>query len=216
MLKLEPETSNVTEIELQKSSVDPKDMVLLLSGMRFLKKFIYDHDASLTCNEDDQLSDILMVLKSYAANTLELLALPVNDSLTRCAGGTHKGGNALKDFRALREVRVPCNLFLRDEALHQGSHDELKVKDWLDDIPRLADILPASIEKIEMDGEITMTSVESLLIGLNADSPDYKRQKVPNLKEIVFHEAKTETETAEMMAKAWKDGLRDSGINLQS
>lgn len=64
MLKLEPETSNVTEIELQKSSVDPKDMVLLLSGMRFLKKFIYDHDASLTCNEDDQLSDILMVLKS--------------------------------------------------------------------------------------------------------------------------------------------------------
>lgn len=87
------------------------------------------------------------------------------------------GGIILEEFELLKEARLPCNAFLKDRDGYEGANDEADLRDWLDDIPRLVDLLPASIEKIELDGEITMVSVENLLIGLDANNPNYKRQK---------------------------------------
>jgi len=118
----------------------------------------------------------------------------------------------LKPFETLKIARFPCCLFLKDEADFEGEDDEVDLKMWLDDIPRLINLLPATIEKIELDGEIKMGSVESLLIDM--DGPD-QELLIPTLKKIVFNEAFVETKTMKMMAKAWKDGLRASGISLQ-
>jgi len=205
----DPKISNVMEINLQKSSISEEDIGRLLGGVRALKKFTYDYDERLNRVDGDHISSILSALQKHTKNTLEYLALTAHNSRTWCAGGS-----SLKRFKALKEARLPCNLYLKDGAAFEGADDEQDMKEWLDDIPCLFDLLPATVEKIEFDGELTMISIESLLYG-SASFGDPKGSCVPNLKKIVFHEANVETKTMKMMAKAWKDGLRASGINLQ-
>ena len=202
-------TSNVTEINLQKSSVSEEDIARLLSGMGALKKFTYDYDERLNTIDGAHIMCILIALREHTGKTLEYLALTAHNSRTWCVGGP-----SLKRFEALKEARLPCNLYLKDGAAFEGADDEEDLKEWLDDIPCLFDLLPATMEKIEFDGELTMISIESLLYG-SASFGDLKGSCVPNLKKICFHEAIVETKTMKMMAKAWKDGLRASGINLQ-
>lgn len=173
---IESKTSHVTKIDFQRCSISPGDIRLLLSGMLCLKEFSYDYEQRMDFYNGDHLLDVLMALQKHNAKTLEYLALTTKE-WTWCVGGTSMGGIILEEFELLKEARLPCNAFLKDRDGYEGANDEADLRDWLDDIPRLVDLLPASIEKIELDGEITMVSVENLLIGLDANNPNYKRQK---------------------------------------
>jgi len=200
-------SSNVTDINLQKSSVLGKHLGQLLSGIKALRRFTYDYDEQLYNRGGDHGPKIVRTLLKHTRSTLESLTI-TGYMPSQC----FMGGISLKPFETLKIARFPCCLFLKDEADFEGEDDEVDLKMWLDDIPRLINLLPATIEKIELDGEIKMGSVESLLIDM--DGPD-QELLIPNLKKIVFNEAFVETKTMKMMAKAWKDGLRASGISLQ-
>jgi len=200
-------SSNVTDVNLQKSSLSGKHLGQLLSGIKALRRFTYDYDEQLYNRGAEHVPKIVRNLLKHAKSTLESLTITGYMPSQRFMGGI-----SLKPFETLKIARFPCCLFLKEEADFEGEDDEVDLKMWLNDIPRLINSLPASIEKMELDGEIKMGSVESLLIDM--DGPG-QNQLIPNLKKIVFNEAFVETKTMKMMAKAWKDGLRASGISLQ-
>lgn len=208
-LDYEPKTSNVTEIILKKSAISKENIGLLLSGMKALKKFTYDYHRreQMIAVQGDHIRNVLRMVWTHSRRSLEYLSLTARNTRTSCAGGI-----SLRTFEALKEARLPCNLFLRDEAEFEGEDDPENLKDWLDEIPRLIDVLPNTIEKMAFEGEITMLSIESLLVDL--DGTDQARL-IPKLRKVVFHEANVETKTMKMMAKAWKEGLRVSKINLR-
>lgn len=200
-------SSNVTDVNLQKSSLSGKHLGQLLSGIKALRRFTYDYDEQIYNRGGEHVPRIVRTLLKHTKSTLESLTITGYMPSQRFMGGI-----SLKPLERLKIARFPCCLFLKDEADFEGEDDEVDLKMWLDDIPRLINLLPATIEKIELDGEIKMGSVESLLIDM--DGPD-QELLIPNLKKIVFNEAFVETKTMKMMAKAWKDGLRSSGISLQ-
>lgn len=78
----------------------------------------------------------------------------------------------MKKFEVLRQVRVDSNLYLNHEADFLG---------WKYDTPCLWEVLPASIEIVELDSLDDIRDLQTLTLGLK----ERKAMRMPNLKEIV-------------------------------
>ncbi|MCJ1457473.1 hypothetical protein MMC28_007841 [Mycoblastus sanguinarius] len=202
--------SLVTEITLQKSAIQWENFDQLLKGIKALKRFTYDYFAELDDESGTEICEILAVLLKYARNSLEVLALTADTGL----GAKYKVENngCLRDFQVLKEARLSSYIFVKNGDEYKGLEWGSEYEEWKDDISRLADILPHTIEKVEFDGVVETTDIETLLKGL----VECKTKRVPRLREIVFHEADKEPEAAAEIIKVLKEGCKAVGVTLEA
>ena len=102
-------------------------------------------------------------------------------------------------------------LYLWSKDMYEDDDDSHTFVKWRDDIPRLTDVLPASIQKIEFDSTVKMKDVETLVYGLD----NCKAERLPNLKKVIFHDAIAETKTEKLIEKAWKKSCKSVEVRLQ-
>ncbi len=162
--------SHVTEIDLQRSSLDAERLGGMLGYMPALKRFRFDQGRHNDISGGAEPGSIINGLLACASSSLESLSL---------TGATaHSGRNArdikgpLKDFKVLKNIHLPSSVFRTYNKLFSEPRD----------IPRLVDVLPASIETVRLDGDINTGATALLLTGL----PEGKADFLPKLKEIVF------------------------------
>ena len=137
---------NITEITLMESSLSAEDMSHLLRNIRGLKKFHYWTDEGWE-DERTEAYQILNVLRDHARDTLEELTLVGFE----CPGSIPEAGcGSLRDFRVLKSAWVRFDVYSRYFALYKSLEvfGKIDFKSWQNDIPRLIDLLPPSMERI--------------------------------------------------------------------
>ena len=174
--------SPVTEIDLQSSTLDAVRLHEMLRYTTALKRFRYDRGGQPDISDGAQPGSIIDVLLACASHSLESLALTgatAYRSLRDINIDDTEG--SLKDFQVLKDIHLPGYFFLTykdGRKIGPQRRSEFESKD----IPRLVDVLPASIETVRLHGEMSWEAVAALLIGL----PEGKVECLPKLKEVLF------------------------------
>lgn len=164
--------SPVTEIDLQTSKLTTNDIGNVLRHMQVLKRFRYDRQ--IDTYRGAELGEIVRALLACAGQTLESLAL-TGATLSR-EPWDHDMKDFLRNFKVLEELHLPSHAFLTSKS---KSSRRFLVKEYT---PRLVDVLPASIETVRLDGEVTWKEIAPLLLGL----PEGRVECLSKLKEILF------------------------------
>ena len=176
--------SPVTEIDLQRTSLPAHNIEFVLRFSHVLKRFRYDrrHQPDFPRNGAEP-GTLVNVLFECASQCLESLTL-TGDTSDRSPYDENIEGS-LCNFKVLKELHFPSNAFLTytSEGTCRFLHTE--------DIPKLVDVLPASIETVRLDGEMMLVELAALLIGL----PEYQTARLPKLKEILFTANRYQGET---------------------
>lgn len=163
----------VTEIDLQRTSLPAHYLEYVLRYSRVLKRFRYDRGPEYL-RSGAEPGEISKTLLECARHSLESLVL-TGGTASRSPGDENIDG-LLRGFKVLKEIHLPSNAFLtytsRGKCLSKPTED----------IPRLVDVLPASIETVRLDGEMTWEDITALLIGM----PENRIKGLPKLKEILF------------------------------
>ena len=223
--------SGLTSFELQDSAFDDRGLDTLLSSMPSLTSFTYG-SGSHACafGEDFELAshELAMVLQSllrYSSMNLDTLNI-FGDLAIGQPMFTADGECSLRGFQNLKEARLHLALLVKDEDLYYEEHSDCTcdLEDgmgdgmgngmgrWKHDIPRLVNILPASLESIIIDGTVSLADFKSLL----RDFADHAAKRVPKLKKVIFLQAEVdESDGARMEAKVWRDDLKAVGVTLE-
>ena len=197
--------SPVTEINLQGSLLD--DDYFIREFFRYtqvLKRFTYDENESVGFSYGRDPAKIIRCLRACASCSLESLALTGFNVYGNQAAKEIKF--CVKDFKVLKEIHLSCDLALIAKA------------DWrkfdpkpppINDISRLVDTLPASVETVRLEGEICWKDMAALFVGL----PEGKAECLPKLKEISFKLVRRPKNKER--AEEWARRCQEHGIVLQ-
>ena len=167
--------SPVTVIDLQRTTLPTDDLDRVLRYVQDLKRFRYDYrPQSHFIHKGAEPGGIIQALLGYASHSLESLALTSATPYRSPHDEDIKG--SLQAFEVLKDLHLPSNTFLADRS------KAFKRSLGTEEIPKLVDILPASIETVRLDGEMKWKSMAALLVGL----PEDKAECLPKLKEILF------------------------------
>ena len=140
--------SRVTEIDLQRSSLDAERLGDILRHMQALKRFRYDQGWKIYISGYAKPGSIINGLLACASCSLESLAVT---GTTSYHSPDVKG--SLKDFKVLKDIHLPSCIFLT--YVEKGDRAALQPKDLsIEETPRLVDILPASVETVQLDGQM--------------------------------------------------------------
>ena len=173
--KFPPHSSNVTEILLQHGQVKADFLRQLLIAMKQLKRFSYehhDHDASEPSGRMMETHDIIGTLLEHAKHSLEYL------SLTGLPTNINSCKTPLRDFKILKEVVLESQVYVEEFG---PIHPELDA-DSLQDLVRLVDVLPPSIESIKLVGCFVLYHAPYLL----HDLLEQKKTLLPKLKNLTI------------------------------
>ena len=184
-----PSSSNITELTFIKSGCRPKSMFQLLESIRGLKRFSYvEPDEELDPFEPFLMRSALLAHAKHSLETLRIIFIQT------------KEGNLLGTFRgftALRELETNLRLII-----FPTKFDEV------------ADLLPASIEKVHLHiGVNRSCECVSLLV---ETFPKAKSQRLPNLKTLTLSSDAGIGLTQEDndLFKTLEETSRDVGIEL--
>ena len=196
--------SPVTEIDLQRTSLPANDLGNVLQYVQVLKRFRYDQRRQLDFDQGGaEPGGITKALLACASHSLERLAITGATAYRSPHDKDIKG--SLWNFKVLKEIHLPSNAFLTDRSY--GYRRSLPTVD----IPRLVDVLPASIETVRLDGGMNWEEIAALLIGL----PESKAECLPKLKEILFTVVWDRGKAHKQRADAWAHLRQKQGIVLQ-
>ena len=167
--------SNVEEICILQSELRVKPIARLLSHLRSLQKFSYNHDKfeggrmALNDAEDNSPDALINVLFQRARKTLKYLQYTTNakdrigDNRTRYIG-------TLRRFEVLRSLRLSRVFFVENGSMQ-----------------RLVDELPSSLVELELHfldcrPHISLEEAKCMLDGML----ERKQERLPNLELILF------------------------------
>ena len=202
----------VTEINFQDSRLTFEYFSHLLRGITRLKRFTYGFLGGPLggCFGTDpyRLIDLLLL---HSKTTLEYLELK---------GFSHKpayppdgtGYGCLRDFEALKEVRVHAGLWTISEGHHQAFCSQLDCIRHEEYIAfPLVEMLPSCVETVLFEGRFHMLGVNHLLIDLTRSS---KGRRLRSLKKIAFRGVISPSALMLKSAKVWMEDCAEMGICL--
>ena len=195
--------SPVTEIDLQRTTLPASHLGNVLRYVQVLKRFRYDRGHQPVIVDGAEPGGIIKALLACASHSLESLAL--TGATKRRSPNDKDFKGSLWSFKVLKKIHLPLNAFLTyTKKCHCWSLTT-------EDIPRLVDVLPASIETVRLDGKVDWEEMAALLIGL----PEGKAECLPKLKEIVFTVIWDQEEAHKRCAKAWAHLHQKQGMVFQ-
>lgn len=183
----DPHTSGVTDLQWSETSIDIESLTEFLKGMRALESFAMIGDGR---EEEWDPLGIMNSLLLHAKGSLRKLSLTYSkgeDLDNDCYLSA-----PLSTFEVLRWVRLDVESLFDvgnnnvdvDEALPDRDFYKSRSEDFHYgyEAQALVDILPASIETLELVGVLSEKNTASLLHKL----PELKEERVPQLQKIVF------------------------------
>ncbi|CAD6575260.1 MAG: hypothetical protein ASARMPREDX12_007168 [Alectoria sarmentosa] len=178
--------SDVTEITLHQSAVRIGPLTQIFSGIQALKRFTYRHSTLLTDTSRMKAHKIIGALLEHAGESLEYLALTGHCSNRMSKQDDHYNKGSLQGFRVLKEVflngaiyvdRVPCDGSSPnpDQGTYGDRHQYA--------IRALVDVLPGSIETVQLTGRDVLLHLDGLLANMWLQ----KDLRLPNLNKIIVY-----------------------------
>ena len=197
-------SSPVTELYLDRSILDVDHLGELLRCMQALKRFKYDQGLHANDLYDSKTGQILNELLKHNSHSLESLA--ITSGFRGSDNGNLKA--SLKAFRVLRSIDIPATLLLPyREYLPGGGASGLETPP-VKEVQRLVEVLPASVESVRVNGEMSWKEMAAMLI----DLPEGKAEIFPKLKEILFMGVQDQ---GEQCAMVWKNLRQKQGMMLK-
>ena len=182
-----PHTSNVNQIDLRRSAVKPEYLAELMAGIKSLEGFLYDYNENLDGGGASamEIHKIIGTLLEHAKHSLEFLGITGRWDLRNGRGDLHTCRGSLRGFEVLKKVILDSNVFVEDasyddsvynpdEISHAGNHGQI--------IRHLVDVLPPSIEVIQLVGVDVLKHAEGLLGNLF----EQKQLRLPKLRELII------------------------------
>ena len=174
-----PGISAVTEINIDRSTVDHESITNLLRGIRALERFSFSCGGYMPPRLIYQPRKIISGLEQYAKCSLSYLHLT----------GTRIGMNTmqiddleydLRVFEKLKQLQVDHTLLSHHDrpclVPSKGKSD----KDCICWPQRLVDVLPASLESLKLVGSVPWRRVSAFFAGFS----ELKAERLPKLREI--------------------------------
>ena len=144
---------NLEVVELAGSLMTPEECVKFTKRMSRLKTFRLSYECKWHgCGHDWSAGAFTAALMAGTSETLEYLSLSVLDF----SGAITSGISTLKGFGKLRELELDTCL-LQPKASNITGEGKAESENWV--VPRLIDLLPASLEKLEL---LTLSDKESM------------------------------------------------------
>lgn len=218
--------SGLTVLNLQSSFLSATDFSRLLGGIKGLKSFTYDaHFMSADDFGGVPVRSIIGMLLEHAKHSLESVTFTgLWDG--RCEDD--HGSGSFKDFEVLEQIRIHSCYYLKDVKAYEDYHGqvypryskgesfsdkEMIFSLWYDDVQRLVNLLPASVRTVEIDGDVDVADVTTLLKEL----PKRKAECVPHLKSINFISCPPwdqENDYSLALAYTWREECQKVGVDL--
>ena len=188
-------TSNITEITLDKSFVDAKNLTQLLVGIKSLKRF------SLEQSRRMELHKIVAALLRHAKHSLECLQI-----VGSCENDDDIDSRILQHFEVLKRVRLSfllyVDLLLPCEGLSESGCYRKRVQP-------LVYALPPSIESVSLVGPV-FTHASTIL----ADFATEKHARLPELKKVELFDDGSKCD--EGWAKTLEEMCENMGVTLRT
>ena len=197
-----PHTSNVNQIELRRSAVKAEYLAKLMAGVKALKGFYYDYNENLDGGGAMEIHKIIGTLLEHAKDSLEMLGITGRCDLRNGEGDIHPCRGSLRDFEVLKKVMLNSYVYVEhasdddsvynpDEISHAENHGLI--------IRHLVDVLPPSIEVIQLVGVDVLKHAEGLLGNLF----EQKQLRLPKLRELIIRANQY------YPGSGWEKGLRE-------
>ncbi|KAL8789487.1 MAG: hypothetical protein Q9213_001100 [Squamulea squamosa] len=196
---IHPTTSSlIEEIHLECCVISSRVVTDFLSCIQALKVFHYDHGG---INSDSYSSRYtLQTLRQYASGSLETLTFVDPHSMYIHTHDRNGGCQSLRDFKVLKHLAIEC-FFLTTTIFAEDMKDDedvLKVEDVHKvlergpetigrpggDVSRLVDVLPRSLETLELYRLGSEKDITLLFEGLR----DLREERLPSLRTISIQE----------------------------
>lgn len=209
-------TSSVKEILLERSRIHPQFFIGCLSRIEALERFTYDQvpiDQSNVMLWEPRF--MVKALRKHARRTL--VHLELTGGTSSLSSGTTLGGpfiGTLRSFQVLESVRLMTMMLFKEidgedidesEEFEEFTFEESVDPNHLVEPRRLVDFLPSSARKLELVGGLTNEEARDMF----ADLPELKRERLPNLFEVVL-------EDSDPLEQETKDLCKNAGIRLKS
>ena len=201
----------VTEIDFQDSSLSFEFFSRLLRDITRLKRFTYSfwggHWGNSFATDPYRLIDLLLL---HSKTTLEYLELKgFGSQAPSLPNGT--GYGCLREFEALKEVRVHAALWAITETHYQAFSSQLGYTQCEGRIIfPLVEMLPSCVETVHLEGPFHILGVYHLL----ADLTMLQGRHLPNLKTIAFSGVVRPSALMLKKAKVWMEDCAEMGICL--
>ena len=167
-------SSNITEVHFDRACLPIEILRRLCSHIKSLEKFVYNHVrggiASQGCGT---LSDLASLLQTYAGHSLKELCLSIDESDRPNDQFVPNFVGPLQGFEQLEKIEIEFYALVRENA------GKLVV-------PKLADILPASIHELHIWLPNVKKRAIDLMGGLFAGIEEWKQEKLPKIHLVVF------------------------------
>ena len=154
--------SRITELRIEDCRLSVDRVAALLEGFSALRDFYYHTPNRVWSEHKINPMTLCRTLAKYAGTSLEKLYIAVNDvwsvsfELPTFIG-------SLQDFQALKYLRLETRFLFRDGV-----------------IQKLVDMLPPSLETLELHPALTTAAASAML----TDLPELEESLLPNLREI--------------------------------
>ena len=206
-------SSGLESLALVRSFNEPQNLVPLLYQCDKVKSFsmeIIGYFMSF-----DHLIGILIQATGFSLQSLEITGLAGNPYGGNCSGRPR--GDTLRGFKTLKEARLPCHLFAWSPANETGLSGDIdwsKLWDKADSgtyAQRLRKVLPGTLERLDVDGPLTLNTIEHLLEGLASTVTTTH----PSLQNIVFNPNLVSTsDLSRTSTLRIKEQLNQVGVSL--
>lgn len=204
----------VTEIIFQESELSYEFFARLLRAITRLKRFTYSYSfwwvpwARTSATDPYRLIDLLLL---HSKSTLEYLELKGFDSKSPASPPRGTGYGCLRDFEALKEVRVDAAIWKIPRTHHRIYNSKPRGKLWEESIVfPLAEVLPSCIETVSLEGPCHVLGVIPLLKGLTTA----KRRRLRSLKTIVLQNVVCPSALMLRRVDVWIEDCARMGIRL--
>ncbi len=174
-----PGISAVTEINIDRSTVEVESITNLLRGVRALERFSFSLGGYMPPRMFYQPRKIIRGLEQYAKCSLSYLHLT----------GSRIGLDMMQEddleydlrvFEKLKQLRIDHTLLSHHDRPCLNPSKEKSDQDCNCWPQRLVDVLPASLESLKLMGSVPWKRVRAFLAGF----PDLKADRLPRLREI--------------------------------
>ena len=172
----DPGISAVTEIIIDRSMVDGESITELVRGVRALERFSFSFGEHMPTRVVYQPRKIIRGLERYAKCSLSYLYL----TGTRIEINTIQNDDLEYDLRVfgkLKQLRIDHTLLSRPCLAPSAGKSGHACNCWPQ---RLVDVLPASLELLQLIGSVPWKRVRAFFAGF----PELKAERLPRLREI--------------------------------
>lgn len=161
---LVPFSPSLREVRFTKSAICPHILRQLLRSIKTLQRFTYSYEYH-TGGADFEPRHIVALLQTYAKPSLLKLDI-TRDHQTKGVSLSDQSVDSLRAFGVLERIRVNAHMFRTSSR----------------DPQPLTTMLPASIQELELVGEIDENEAGAMFAGLFAS----KATSFPHLRKLVF------------------------------